>query len=365
MKFSVARSRLLDALQTVQNVVSGKSTMQILQNALICAKGNRITVTTTDLDLSESSAIDLAGEVESAGEVTLPVKKLSSAVRELAEDTVTFDIDGNDIARVKCGTTSFKISGLPARDFPPVPAAEGDFHYTLERAHLRDMLRKTAYAVSQDETRRALNGVLLSFKDGKLVVVATDGRRLALVERDVDFPAGEEHDFILPVKAVNELQRVLDGEGDVRIFPKQSQLVFSWDQNLLASKLIDATYPNYAMVIPQNCEEKAVIDREAFLTAIRRASVMANDRASGIRFDFAPNQLKVYSVENETGTGSDSLPIKYAGKEISLLLNPDYLSEPLRVLDDDEVSFEMSEGSKPTLLKCGEPFLHVLMPLRS
>ena len=365
MKFSITRSRFLEALQTVQNVVTGKGALQILQNALIKAEGNTISIVTTDVDISEQSTIELSADVDAAGQTTLPIKRLVGVIRELSDDIVEIDVDDNDVANVKCGSSYFKFIGLPARDFPPIPLAEGEFSYSVQRATLREMLRKTSYAVSLDETRRVLNGVLLSFKGGKLTVVGTDGRRLALVEKEVEFPEGEDRDMILPSKAVSELTRMLDGEGEVRIFPKQNQAVFSWDGKQLATKLIDGHYPDFAQVIPRQCEERVIIERDSFLAAIRRVSTVTMERDAPLSFTFTANQLTIRTNAAGEGEGRDTLPVKYVGKEITIIFNPEYVMEPLRVIDDDDIIFEMTDGQCPAVIKCSIPFLYVLMPLRN
>lgn len=364
MKFSIMRSSFLEALQSVQNVVTGKGTLQILQNALIKAEGNQISIVTTDVDISEQSIIDLPAEVDAPGQTTLPIKRLVCVIRELSDDIIEVDVDENDVATVKCGSSYFKFIGLPARDFPPIPTADGDFSYAVPRSVLREMLRKTCYAVSLDETRRTLHGVLLSFKDGKLIVVGTDGRRMALAEQEVEYPAGEDENMILPSKAVNELSRMVDGEGDVRIFYKQNQAVFAWDGKQLSTKLIDGKFPDYSIVIPRQCDERVVIDRAAFLSAIRRVSTVNLERDAPLRFTFTANQLTISTNAGGEGEGRDTLPVKYVGKEVTILFNPEYVMDPLRAIDEDEIIFEMSDGQSPAVIKCAVRFLYVLMPLR-
>ena len=215
MKFSIVRSKFLDGLQTVQNVVTAKGSLQILSNALIHAEGNQVCITTTDLDIAERCFVEC--DVEVPGSTTLPIRRLASIIRELDEGKILVEVNDDDLASVQCGSSYFKIIGMPTRDFPPVPVTEGKFCYRIDQGKFREMLRKTCYAVSQDETRRVLNGVLLAFKDNKLTMVATDGRRLALVEQEIEFPPEAETEMILPTKAVSELMRILGGEGDLKI----------------------------------------------------------------------------------------------------------------------------------------------------
>ncbi len=362
MKFSIVRSKFLDGLQRIQNVVSGKGTLQILQNAMIQAEDNRLCMTTTDLDISERCYVDC--EIEEAGSTTLPIRRLTSIIRELDEGKIMIEVNEDDVATVQAGSSYFKIIGMSVRDFPPVPATEGKFCYRVDQGVLREMLRKTSYAISQDETRRVLNGVLMAFKDNKLTMVATDGRRLALVEHEIEFPPEAEAELILPNKAVSELMRLLGNEGDLKVYAQKNQAVFEIGTTMVSSKLIDGVYPNYRQVIPGACDERVVIERDALLSALRRVSVVTTDKSNAMRLTFSANQLTISINTPDVGEGRDTVPVKYAGKEISIIFNPEYVMDPLKNIDDDEVFLEMNDGHSPALLKCNVPFLYVLMPLR-
>lgn len=362
MKLSIVRTKFLDGLQTVQNVVTTKGSLQILSNALMHAEGNQLCITTTDLDISERCFVEC--EVEEAGSTTLPVRRLASIIRELDEGKILIDVNEDDVATVQSGSSFFKIIGLPTRDFPPVPATEGKFCYRIDQGAFREMLRKTAYAVSLDETRRVLNGVLLAFKENKLTMVATDGRRLALVEHEIEFPPEAEVEMVLPTKAVSELMRILGNDGDLKIYAQKNQVIFELGTTTLSSKLIDGVYPNYRQVIPGMCDERVVIDRELLLSALRRVSVVTTDKSNATRLTFSANQLTISTSTPDVGEGRDTVPVKYAGKEVSIIFNPEYVMDPLKNIDDDEIIIEMNDGHSPALLKCSIPFLYVLMPLR-
>ena len=362
MKFTVIRSKFLEGLLTVQNVVSSKGTLQILSNALIHVENNQMVITTTDLDISMRCVIPC--EVDKPGSTTLPIRRVVSMMKELNEGNVTIQVAEDDEAKFQSGSSFFRIIGLPTRDFPPIPATEGKFCYRIDQGVLKEMLRKTSYAASLDETRRVLNGVLMAFKDNKLTMVATDGRRLALVDHEVEFPEQAETEMILPTKAVNELMRVLLNEGEVKIYAQKNQVVFEMGTTIMSSKLVDGVYPNYRQVIPGGCDERVTLEREELLRAVRRVSVMTTDKSNAIRLTFSANQLIINITSQEVGEGRETIPVKYAGKEISIVFNPEYVMDPLKNMDDDEVYFELSDGHSPALLKCSVPFLYVLMPLR-
>jgi DNA polymerase III subunit beta len=360
MKLSVEKSVLASGLQTVQNVVGSRSSLPILANVLMVAEEDGITLSTTDLDVSVRCRI--VGRVEREGSTTLPVKRLSSIVRELPGEMIHLETDDKDQSVVTCGQSRFKLVGLSADDYPQLPQPEGDLSYEIEQAAFREMLKKTAYAASTDETRFVLNGVLLSFAEGKLTAVATDGRRLALVENEVEFT--ENLDLILPSKAVTELLHILSENGNLRIFPHKKQVVFDMGDVVMSSKLIEGTYPNFRQVIPGQCEERVAIEREALLTALRRAALVVADKASATKLTFSDNTLVVSTNTPDIGESRETIPVKYSGAEITVAFNPDYMMDPLKNLSNDEIAIELTDSLSPAVLKCDIPFLYVLMPMR-
>lgn len=362
MKLKIEKSDLLEGLQVVQNVVSARSTLPILANVLIVAEDDQLTFSTTDLEVSVRCRVN--GEVLQAGTTTLPAKRLSSIVRELPDSTIDLVVDDKNVTSVTCGSSFFKIIGMSAEEFPRMPETEDSYCFDLDQGIFKEMLRKTAYAASTDETRFVLNGVLLSFKEDKLTMVATDGRRLALVENEVEIPPESEQDMILPSKAVNELIHVLGDEGELKVFPKENQVMVEFNNVTMASKLIDGTYPNFRQVIPGACEERVAIEREILLTALKRAALITADKSSASKLTFADNQLVVATKTPDIGEATESIPIKYNGKSITVAFNPEYMMDPLRSLTNDEVAIELTDDLSPGVIKCDIPFLYVLMPMR-
>ena len=243
MKFSVTKEKFLEGLQQVQNVVSTRTTLPILSNVLLQAKGNEVHLTTTDLDVGVRGSFE--AKVEKEGATTLPARRLFTIIRELPSSEIQIDVDGKNAASIRSGQSFFKILGLPEEEFPPLPKFENAKVVTIRQKDLRDGLRKTSYAISTDETRYVLNGVLFSFKENKLTLVATDGRRLAMVDIELEFPRSHEADIIVPTKAVTELQRLLTDDGEVKVSVGSGQIAFDLNNTLLVSKLIEGNYPNY------------------------------------------------------------------------------------------------------------------------
>src|SRR6202008_789401 len=215
MKFSATKEKLLEGLQQVQNVVSTRTTLPILSNVLLQATEDEIHLPTTDLDVGVRGSCE--AHVDKTGATTLPARRLFNIVRELPSSEIQIDVNGKTAASIRSGQSFFKILGLPEEEFPPLPKFEDAKVVTIRQKELRDGLKKTSYAISTDETRYVLNGVLFSFKENKLTLVATDGRRLAMVDIELEFPRSHEADLIVPPKAVTELQRLLRDEGDVKV----------------------------------------------------------------------------------------------------------------------------------------------------
>ena len=363
MKFKIQKSNFLEGLKVVQNIVAGKGLLQIMQNVLLSANGKELNLRTTDLDISICCKVEC--ETLESGGSTLPVKMLSNMIAKLPDGEVIVDIDANDRAAIKAGNVNYKLPGLPELDFPKLPKNEENIEYTISAAILKEMFRKTSYAASQDDTRRTLKGVLMSFNDSKLVMVATDGRRLAMVENELDFPKDCSKDMVVPSKTVQELIRSLSNEGEVKIMTQASQICFSFGNIQIYSKLIDDKYPDYKQVIPKTNKQSISLDRQMLLDALDRTSIMTLDGSLSTKLVFSNGKLSVSRAANDKGEAKDEVPIKYAGDAIEILFNPSYMMDCLKAIDDGDVTIELEDGQHPAIIRCAIPFIYVLMPLRS
>lgn len=362
MKFSVSKEKLLAGLQTVQNVVSTRTTLPILSNVLLQAEGDQVRLTTTDLDVGVSGAI--TAQIEKPGATTLPARRLANIVRELPAAEIQIEVDSKNVASIRCGQSFFKILGLPEEEFPPLPKFDDTRTFTISQQLLRDALKKTSYAISTDETRYVLNGILFSFKENKLTLVATDGRRLALVDLEIEFPRSQEVDIIVPTKAVTELGRLLGDEGDVRLSVGENQVAFQIGDTLLASKLIEGNYPNYRQVIPGEAKERVTLERELFFNAVHRVSLLSSEKSNSVKLIFTKNNIEIAANTPDVGEARESLAVAYKGREFSIAFNPEFLQAPLRALPNDEVYLDLIDEMSPGVIKIQSPFLYVLMPMR-
>jgi DNA polymerase III subunit beta len=362
MKFSVSKDKLLEGLSIVQNVVSTRTTLPILSNVLLQASEGEIRLTTTDLDVGVRGAVE--AQVERSGATTLPARRLFSIVRELPAAEIYVDVDSKNLASIRSGPSYFKILGLPEEEFPPLPRFGDAKIFTIAQKDLKDGLKKTSYAISTDETRYVLNGTLFSFKENKLTLVATDGRRLALVDLELEFPRSQEIDVIVPTKAVTELQRLVKDEGDVKVSIGENQIAFELNRTLLVSKLIEGNYPNYRQVIPSEAKERITLERETLLNAVRRVALLASEKSNSVKLSFSKGNIDIVATTPDVGEARESLAVMYKGREFSIAFNPEFLMAPLRNLSTDEVYLDLIDEMSPGVIKIAGPFLYVLMPMR-
>jgi len=365
MKLSIAKDQLIAGLQAVQNVVGSRTTLPILSNVLLKGEGNHLQFTATDLDVTISCHVD--AKVSKEGGTTIPVKRFFSIVRELQAPEIELDTNDKSVSSLKAGASFYKINGIAADEFPPMPEFGESASIVLPQEKFKAMLKKTSIAISMDESRYVLNGVFMSFKSDKLTLVATDGRRLSMTEEELS--DGATGEFIVPTKAVSELNRLLQNSGDVKIQFTENQVSFELSGEgqqtiLLMSKLVEGNYPNYKQVIPNETKERVTLVREELHQALRRAEVMTNEKSNSVKLTFAKNNLAITANTPDVGEGRESIAINYNGPEISIAFNPGFLMDPLKVLDGDEVYMELNDELSPGLVRVNGPFLYVLMPMR-
>ena len=362
MKFRIAKEAFLDGLQQVQHVVSSRTTLPILSNVLIEAGDEGLRLTTTDLDVGVSGTAK--AEVSKPGATTLPVKRLVNIIRELPSAEIEVSVDNKNVASIKSGPSFFKIIGLPDGEFPPLASFDDAKEYKIPQAIFRNGLKKTSYAISTDETRYVLNGIFTSFKEGKLTLVATDGRRVAMVDHELEFPSSHEVDFIVPTKAVQELQRLLSTEGDLMLKLSDNPVCFEIGASIIVSKLIEGNYPNYRQVIPGESKERLTLSREQLLETTRRVSLLSSEKSNSVKLTFGQNQVDVMANSPDIGEANETLEVKYDGKQFSIAFNPEFLMAPLKNLEEDEVHLDLIDEMSPGVLRTEDAFLYVLMPMR-
>jgi len=367
MNLTISKEQIIAGLQAVQNVVSTRTTLPILSNVLLRAEGDKLELTATDLDVTISCGVE--AKVKKPGGSTVPVKKLFGIVRELANQDIDIEVDEKNNCSVRSGPSFYKINRLSADEFPPLPAFKEDKKVTLPQDTVKNMMKKTSFAMSTDESRYVLNGIFFSLKDHKLTMVATDGRRLALVDEEVDVPDKNQGEFIVPSKAVNELNRLLMDKGEVEIRYSENQASFNLKDDkgssvLIITKLVEGSYPNYRQVIPAEAKQRISLAREEFLHALKRAEIMTSEKSNSVKLNFGKNKLEITANSPEVGEAKETIAINYKEQEMAIAFNPRYVIDPLNALPQDEVFLELIDELSPGVLKINGPFLYVVMPMR-
>lgn len=379
MKFKINRDHFSNGLQQVLNVVGSKASMPILSNVLIEAVGETLSVTTTNLDLGICARIKAS--VEDEGAITLPVKRLATIVKELPNSDVSVEASPNNQVKIASGGSLFKIMGISRDEFPALPEFADDRSFTIEQSTLAGMLRSVSYAQSSDETRYMLNGVYFTFSEpedadgsGKLSLVATDGRRLAKIDHDMEVGEGLSGSLILPAKTVSELTRLLDKGETLKIAFNDRRVSFQIHTKdeadgfvgdiLLVSKVVEGNYPNYQQVIPKETHQRIKVERELFLQSVHRAALVATDKSNSVKIQISNNLMELSASSPDFGESHESLAIDYSGPDLQVAFNPAFLMDPLRALTKDEIFFELKDEVSPGVFKTLESFLCVIMPVR-
>ncbi|MBI5380245.1 MAG: DNA polymerase III subunit beta [Nitrospirae bacterium] len=376
MKLTIKREELLKGLHRVQGVVERRSTMPILSNVLLTAASGGITLAATDLEIAVRGTSP--AQVMEEGGVTLSARKTFEIVKELTEEEVRLEGDPGHRVTLRCGAAQFRILGLPPEEFPRLPEQESEAALTLPAATVGEMIRKTIFSTGENDTRYVLNGVLLKVGGGKkgreieVEAVGTDGHRLALVTKKIALGAEgsgrpEDLQVIIPKKAVLELRRILEEDDqEVAISASKNHIFFRQGGNLLLSRLIDGTYPNYLQVVPKDPGQEVTLNREALLGALRRVSVLARDKTNAIRLRFTPGRLLLTAENPDLGEAEEEILADYQGEEMAVGFNARYLLDVLGAMDREVITLGLHDPLSPCLIRQAEDreYLCVIMPMR-
>ena len=378
MKFTINRDHFSSGLQLVTSVVGARKTMPILQNVVIEAKDGLVRLTTTNLDLGARCSIK--ANVSDQGSITLPVKEVGRIVRELADMEVSVETADNTKATISTRGSIFNVIGMDSKEFPPLPELEEQKEFSLERKEVISMLKSVSYAQSINEERYMLKGVFFQFSKEKLSLVATDGRRLAVTNREMSVKEGEEGEFILPSLTVSEIEKLPDIGDQINISFTDRQVAFELkigqeeDSNsgfresvYLVSKVVEGKYPNYKQVIPKDDFNNAEIERELMQECVHRAALVSDEK---VTLRIKPDEMEI-TGQSVVGDACESMPITYKGEEAAVSFNPRFILDPLKSITKDKITLEFRDDMSPGVFKVKDEktdtlkFLCVVMPIRT
>ncbi len=364
MKVTCERSYLATALGVARRAVSARNTLPILSHVLLETQDDRLKLTATDLDTAIRCA--LPASVSENGSVALPAASLSDYVSKLPDAPITLEMSDGKVI-VRSGHSRFTLMSSPAEDFPDVPEVAQGTEITVSAATLKEMLRLTAFAASKEESRSLLMGVLFEARGNVLTLVATDTHRLAWNQTQLTSEVAVPISAIVPAKPLIELERVLKNSAEemVTIRFGSSQVQFQSADATLVSRVLDGQFPNYEKVIPKQTERKVTFERNELLNAVRRVEIVSSTASNKMLVKFGGATMNMTAESAEAGKAEEEVPIAMDGDDLQIAFNAKYLSEVLGTLADDQLSLELNGPLNPGILRAGESFLYIVMPMQA
>jgi DNA polymerase III subunit beta len=378
MEIRITKKSLVSALARTSTIADRKSSMQILSNVLIdAADKDHVRISATDLNLFATGVFP--AEVVDEGSITVPAKTMYDVVRNIPEGFVTVQTEDEQI-RISSGRSQFQLLIMPAEDFPMIPDLSSVQFFEMNTRLLKQMIEQTSFSISSDETRSHLNGGLFQGDGKNLRMVTTDGHRLSKVEFRVEDSGFYNFSMVIPNKAIVEIRRLVeDGEGSISIGIKDGSVFLrrmvdldSTDnqeplvaEQVLVSKLIEEEFPPYEQVIPKSNDRTLIISRVPLLEALKRVTVVSEEKTLGVRFDLSEGVLEIDTNNPSVGQGSEQVDVSYDGDPVTIGFNARYFIDILSVLHDDEVKLELSGSLDPVVVKDpNDLFIGVVMPMR-
>jgi len=366
MEIVVRQNELLKELQLVQGIVERKNSIPILSNVLVEAQANEIRIAATDLDVSLRCGCP--AQVKLKGALTLQAKKLYEIVRALPDSDVHLKQLPDAWASIECERSSFKMAGLPREDFPSLPESKPGKGIEIPADVLRDLIGRTAFAITAEDARYYLAGALLVFEKDALGMVATDGHRLAYAHRKAALKGADVQRVLVPRKALSELLRLIEGEDAATFQQVESHLVFSVGGRILASKTIEGNFPAFEKVIAIKGDKALRLERETFSTALRRVSLLSTERSRAVRLLLSSGKLELLASSPDLGEAREALAVEYQGTGMEVGFNAQYLLEFLQAVGGESVELELKDAESQGLLKPaaadGVDYRYVVMPMR-
>ncbi len=363
MKFKCSRERLLGGLQTVGSVVSTRGMKPVYESVLILSRDGQLQLQGTDLEVAiRFNLEDEQLVVEEHGSLVVPAARLAAILKEVDDDVIDFTWEEQTLS-VDCRGSHFKVNGYPPEEFPEIPDFPTESTIQLPAEVFRRLVARSAFAAAKEKMRYALNGVLFSLEGDRLQLVGTDGRRLAHAMALVENPDGASINAIAPTKGINQMARIIEGDEVIDLSMKDNQLAARTGTAVVVSRLVEGTFPKFEEVIPENCERKAIFNREELISAVRKARLLTNKESQSVRFVFEEGRLSLNARAAEVGEANVSISMSYEGEPTAVAFNPGYVLEGLSVMEGETVSFEFRSPTSPAKFTDKGEFTYVVMPI--
>jgi len=366
MQFKIEKEVFLKALSQVQGIIEKKHTIPILANVHINATEGEITLTATDLEIGVRS--NFKTQVINDGKVTVSAKKLFEIIRELPDKEILFKSKENCWIEITCGKSTFNLVGLSSDEYPKFPDIKSDNLLNISSTILNEMIDKTIFSISNDETKYNLNGIFIKYDNKKLSMISTDGHRLSYSHTDIS----EEFKFfekgmILPKKGIFELRKIINKENDnLKIGVVDNNFIIIDDKTILIMRLVDGEFPDYKRVIPEKCETTSIINKEEFFHALKRISILSSEKTKGIKISFEKNRAILTSSNPDLGDAREEIDINYSGPDISIGFNSRYIIDILQAIEENFIEFHLKDNLSPGMIEPekNKKFISVIMPMR-
>jgi DNA polymerase III subunit beta len=368
MKINCRTEELSRGVQTIQSALSSRTTLPILLNFLLETENSKLKLISTDLQMGVKHYV--SAEIESEGSITIPAKKFSDILHTLPNGQEIFlSMEADGKVSIKCGRSRFVIHGTPKSEYPVLPEFNKASAFEISTAALGDMVKKTIFAASSDETRYVLNGVFWAAAGGVLEMVATDGRRLATVRAKL-LPADKQFKVIIPTKILQELLHLLNSMKDMEeermlVSITENQVAFQTKSTTMLSRLVEGSFPNYEQVIPLKKDIRLKFATKDLLTITKQAALCSADRGGAVKFTLKKGALHV-TASSQTLAFDDELPAEYKGEEFSIAFNPQYIIDGLKAMDMDKITLNLTTPVNPALIEAEgkDDYKYVVMPMR-
>ena len=366
MQFRIEKEVFLKALSQVQGIIEKKHTIPILANVHIDANDDEITLTATDLEIGVRSKFKT--EIIENGKVTVSAKKLFEIIRELPDREITFKSKENCWIEVNCEKSVFNLVGLSSDEYPKFPDIKSDNLLVFSSTVLNEMIDKTIFSISNDETKYNLNGIYLKYENNNLSMISTDGHRLSYIFKGVpDEFSFFENGSILPKKGIFELRKIINKDNEnIRIGIVDNNFVVIDEDTILIMRLVDGDFPDYKRVIPEKCDNTTIINRDEFYHALKRISIISSEKSKGIKITFQNNLAVLTSSNPDIGDAREEIDITYNGPEISIGFNSKYIIDILQAMQEEYVEFHLKDNLSPGMIEPEKEknFVSVIMPMR-
>ncbi len=362
MKVAVSRPELANIIGKIQSVVSSKPAIPILANVLIEAKNGVLTISATDLTVSMRAQMEAS--VSEEGAITLPARRFFQLVRELTIPEIEISASIDEIAYVQAGTSQFRLNGINSSEFPSFPDLNQGVHFEMTPDAFKEMLSKSVFAAAREDSRHVLNGVLMMIENSNATFIGTDGKRLARVTTSVDVNPGHKNSYLIPLKAVEEIVKSIDGNETVKVSLMNDKIGIESGSIVMITKLLSGDYPDVERVIPKESNHKLTLHREELMTLLKQVALFTTDKSHSVQFSLSPGELTLTATSREIGDGKVSMPVDYSGETFDIAFNPFFFHDILRHCKDETVKFAITSPHNPGLITDSTTANFVIMPMR-